>query len=60
MRIPWSVAGLLAGIVAVIFLLPACSDSTGTIQWMVVVLSPLCGLFLGLVLDIELGRLPPN
>jgi hypothetical protein len=51
MRVPWLAVGLLAGIVAMCLLLPACSDLSGTVQTVVIVASLLSGLIFGIVLD---------
>jgi hypothetical protein len=51
MRLPWLVVGTFLGILAMCLLLPMCSDLTGTIQSVVVVVCPLVGLGLGLFLD---------
>jgi uncharacterized membrane protein YeaQ/YmgE (transglycosylase-associated protein family) len=51
MRIPWLGVGLLGGILAGMLILPLCSDSTGSIQSAVIVMSLLGGLVAGFLLD---------
>ncbi len=51
MRTPWLFVGLVLGIIGAGLLLPLCSDSTFTIQNVVIVGGMFGGLTLGFLLD---------
>ena len=51
-RLPWMFFGLLVGIVVMVLLLPAVSDSTGTVQTVVILICLIGGPILGLLIDL--------